>query len=278
MAPAAGAHARLITTDPANDAVLEQSPRLRAAPVRRAGRDRVRRDPRLRRAGAPGRLGQGRAAEREGSPDLGRPAARARHLHRHLARRVGRRASGLGRVRLPRRRAGSEPGRRRRAGARERNADVGVGRSFSIVTGARLPPAPPRRRRHADAGRGGSAAPRRRRGRGCRGCSPARRLAARVRGARRESCSRERQRAASAFARRSTGTSSPRCSTRASGRSGSSQAGLAARVLRVLLAASNRLPALRVALVPAALLLLTPSLSGTRASRAGSRSSPTWRT
>ena len=57
MVPAAGAHARLITTEPANDAVLEQSPRFGAAPVRRAGGDGVRRDPRLRRTGTPGRLG-----------------------------------------------------------------------------------------------------------------------------------------------------------------------------------------------------------------------------
>ena len=97
-------------------------PALRAAAVRRAGRDRIRRDPGLRRSRAACRLRQGRAAERERGPDRARPTPRSRHVHRDLACGVRRWASRLRCVRLPCRRPGCEPGGRRGAGPRRRNA------------------------------------------------------------------------------------------------------------------------------------------------------------
>ena len=152
LVPAAGAHARLITTEPANDAVLEQSPRsvlLRFdEPVETAfGAIRVY-DARARRVDS----GEVERPSEPGGADLARPAACPRHLHGDLAGGVGRRSSRLRRVRLPRRRSRREPGGRRGAGARGRHADVGVGAVLDRA-GARLPPAPPGRRRHADARR-----------------------------------------------------------------------------------------------------------------------------
>ena len=160
LVPAAGAHTRLITTEPANDAVLEQSPRFVLLrfdePVETAfGAIRVY-DPRARRVD----VGQGRAAKREGSPHQARTPPRSRHVHRDVAGGLGRRASGLGGVRLPRRRPECEPGRRCGPGARERDAEVGDGRVLDRP-GARLPAPAPRRRRDADARRRSRAGARR---------------------------------------------------------------------------------------------------------------------
>ena len=167
VVPAAGAHARLITTEPANDAVLEQSPRFVLLrfdePVETAfGAIRVYDDARASR-----RLGQGRAAEREGSPDPARTRPRSRHVHRDVARRVRGRASRLGGVRLPRRRSGCEPGRRCGTGARRWDATVGDGRVLDRP-GTRLPASAPRGRRDVDAGRRSRASAPLRHGRGCR--------------------------------------------------------------------------------------------------------------
>ena len=148
VVPAAGAHARLITTEPANDAVLEQSPGFVLLrfdePVETAfGAIRVY-DAQARRVDA----GQGRAAARDGGSGCSRPAARPRHLHGDVASGLSRWPPHLRRIRLPRRGAWCKPGGDRRPGARERNAGVGVGALLGR-TGARLPPSPSRRRRHA---------------------------------------------------------------------------------------------------------------------------------
>ena len=152
LVPAAGAHARLMTTDPANDAVLEQSPRsvlLRFdEPVETAfGAIRVY-DARARRVDS-GEVE--RPSETEARIALDRRLARGTYTATwRVVSADGHPVSGafVFHVGAP----GREPGRDRRAGARRRNADVGVGPLLDRA-GARLPPAPPRRRRHADAGR-----------------------------------------------------------------------------------------------------------------------------
>ena len=133
VVPAAGAHARLITTEPANDAVLEQSPAFVLLrfdePVETAfGAIRVY-DAQARRVDA-GRS-SGRARRRPGSGSTGGLARGTYTVTWRVVSADG--APDLGRVRLPRRRARCEPGGRSPPQVLESGTPASVAVLFSVV-------------------------------------------------------------------------------------------------------------------------------------------------
>ena len=152
LVPAAGAHARLITTEPANDAVLEQSPRFVLLrfdePVETAfGAIRVY-DSRARRVDA-GKVE--RPSGKEVRIQLERRLARGTYTATwRVVSADGHPISGafVFHVGAP----GCEPGGRCGAGARRWDATLGDDRVHDRP-GARLPAPAPRGRRDVDAGR-----------------------------------------------------------------------------------------------------------------------------
>ena len=223
MVPVAGAHARLITTEPANDAVLEQSPRsvlLRFdEPVETAfGAIRVY-DARARRVDS-GDVE--RPSDREARISVDRRLARGTYTATWRAVSAdGHPVSGafVFHVGAP----GANPAGVAAQVLEGRHADVGV-RAVLDRAGARLPAAAPGRRRHADARR----RPRPGRAEDTLAALPPahRRLAAAgARGARRHRPSGCGCGWLRSSATRCIGTSSRRCWERGSARSGSCSPG-----------------------------------------------------
>ena len=132
-APAAMAHATVVSTSPENNEVVPTSPAQvtisYSEPVETAfGGVRVFND-----SGERVDDGRARAAGRQDGRDRTEPRPRGGDVHGHLERRLGRHASDPRRVRLPRRRRGGEPGRHRGRGARKRRRPTSVARSYDVV-------------------------------------------------------------------------------------------------------------------------------------------------